>query len=192
MTKPLLAAALLCSFASAALAGVTSKTNYRYFTVHGSSPASIYHAMTRDSSPVDDRRTIANTEYSISSSAMKSKGSPCRVTGIDVNVTYDIHLPRLAGEGALSPGERRDWRSFVAYLKGHEDHHRALWMACVARYSSNLQSLIGTGCDNIDARMDARWSGPERICRAENDNYSAYAMRLVQAQPFMLRVRNGD
>jgi predicted secreted Zn-dependent protease len=192
MIKPLLAAALLCSFAAAAHAGVTSKTNYHYFTVRGGSASSIYRSLESGSSLVDARRTIANTEYTISSSGVKSSGTPCRVTGINVSITYDIHLPRLADESDLSPGLRRDWHSFVSYLKGHEDHHRALWQACVARYYRSAQSLIGSDCGNIDAKLDARWAGPERSCRAQNDAYSEYALRAVHSQPFFRRTLGDD
>lgn len=192
MRKRLAATIILCSFAPAAWAGVTSKTNYKYFAVSGYSAGSILRSMRSGSSAVGARSTFANTDYDVSTDTVKSKGPNCRLTAVNTSITYTIHLPRLVDEGELSPGLRSDWRSFQAYLRGHEDHHKALWMGCIARFNNSVKSLIGSDCGSADAKVDARWDAAERACRAENDRYNAYAAQAVHGQALMRRARNED
>jgi len=192
MLKRLAPVFLLCSFAPAAFAGVTSHTNYQYFPVSGRSAGSILDSMRSGSSAVGMKSTFANTDYDVTTDTVKSKGPNCRLTGVNVSITYTIHLPRLTDEGAMPPDVRNDWRSFMAYLRGHEDHHKALWSACIARFNNSVRSLIGSDCGSADAKVDARWNAAEGVCRAENDRYNAYAARAVHGQRFVQRARNGD
>lgn len=180
-----------CMTTTAALAGVTQRTSYQPFVVHGKSAHAIYNSVLSHSHKKDGFRTFATTDVSLRPKIKLVTKPQCKITEAMITARFVVHLPQLANEAALAPSLDQDWTRFVSDLKHHEEHHRDLWLGCAADLASAAKSVAATDCKSFARQFENRIKAASRSCRARNDAFDETAQIQLPRIPFVRRALAG-
>jgi len=155
------AAALLFD-GSSAPAGVTSSTETRFYSVGGSTQASLAAQMRAN--PFRGGG-VAHTMPSYSLSVTTAQeGGKCRVSDVNLDVDFLVTLPK-ANEKAMSGGTLSAWRSFVSFANRHEQGHRSIYLQCAHNFTVKAQALTGPGCSALQARARKLLDAENAACK---------------------------
>jgi predicted secreted Zn-dependent protease len=174
--------AVLCSGLSA-IAGVSSTTTQRYYSVDGTSKASLARKMRNNPFRGEGGGAIANIspDYSLDVKTSKS-GRSCRVSQANLKIRFTLTLPR-ANEGAMSEGTRAAWRSFVVFAKRHEQQHRAIYLQCAGNFIAKAQSLSGPNCAGLVTKARTLLAAEDRACDRRHAAFDRSERRRLTRQP---------
>jgi predicted secreted Zn-dependent protease len=105
----------------------------------------------------DDGPAFANITHDHRLSVRtESAGGLCRVTGLGFRWDFVITLPKAVDYGAMDASTRRMWDQFIAYLKKHEEEHRAIFMTCGKSFVPAATKLTGLpGCLGMEKKVRA-------------------------------------
>jgi predicted secreted Zn-dependent protease len=143
------------AFAAEAGGTLTSTTEYRQHKVVGSTPAELWrYIITHPIIDPDDGPAIANITHDHTLTfKTASAGGACRVTDLRFRWNFVITLP-VADESRMSAATRTMWRDFTAYLKTHEEKHRAIFLDCGKKFVPAAAALKGLpGCLGMNAKV---------------------------------------
>ena len=193
MAKFRLALCLLCMAAQAipVAANVRSQTTYDYFAISGQTAKQIYAALKAHGHVLGDADAMAATNVSLTPHPTFVAKPNCRMTGLTVDLTMKIHLPRLSNTGALAPELRRNWSLFAASLKTHEEHHRTLWTACAKRLEKRVLAISPGDCRNFVAKYAAALKSGLAQCTADNQTFDTTEKIRFLGLPFIRQVASG-
>ena len=177
---------------SAARATVTETTTYKPFLVHGRNATSIYKSLISRSRKKGGIHTYASTEISLRPKLRLRSTPLCQLTDVGAEAKFVIHLPVLADEKALPEPLRMDWQDFVAHLKTHEEHHRAIWLGCARDTETTLNSQPSAPCKSFASSIKSRLQDVNRRCRKANDAFDAAEQGRVLGFAFIRRVVAGQ
>jgi predicted secreted Zn-dependent protease len=161
-----------------ALAGVSSTTVTRFYSVGGTSQASLAAKMRSNPFRGDRGGAVANIrpKYSLSVTT-KQDGGKCRVSNVNLKVTFVLTLPR-ARENAMSSGTRSAWRGFVSFARRHEQGHRSIYLQCARNFTVKAQRLTGS-CAGLHAQARRLLDAETRACDKRHAAYDRSERRRV-------------
>jgi predicted secreted Zn-dependent protease len=182
---------LACMAAQAAQAGVTQRTSYRPFIVHGKTAKAIYNSVVSHSRRKGKFRTYATTDVSLRPKLQLVVRPKCKVNDVIIDARFAIHLPQLANESALTASLRADWQDFANKLKRHEEHHRDIWLGCAADLVSTATGIAASDCNTFAREFKSRIKAANKSCRAKNEAFDEQAQGELPSIPFIRRALLG-
>lgn len=197
----MLTGALRCAMTAAGfsvfLAGVAEakppiSTKYSYYSIAGNSAPEIYRAMVQRGPRVEGVKAYATTTAVSSQSGRLLQGQNCSLEGYSVNIDFTIKLPRLKNETALRGPAQSQWRSFSAFLKAHEEQHRAIWMGCRTEMQSKVASLQVKSCSDLNAQTARLWQQVSQACSKKHERLDANDQAKLLRHPFVKTVMAGS
>jgi predicted secreted Zn-dependent protease len=172
-----------------AFAAVTQSTSYQPFVVRGKTARAIYKSVLSHSRTKDGFRTFATTDVSLRPHIKLITKPSCKVTEADITARFVVHLPSLANAAGLSPDLRRDWQSFAAELKHHEEHHREIWLGCAADLVTAATGLTAGDCKSFAKTFEERINQASKTCREKNDAFDNEAQIRLPSIAFIQRAQ---
>jgi predicted secreted Zn-dependent protease len=156
-----LSAALLSVLLCGAIAqadGLSAGTAYKANPVQGTTAAALWRYMLAH--PIidpDDGPAFANITHDHKLTFnTTSAGGLCRVTGLDFTWSFVITLPKAVSYAGMDAATKRMWDQFTAYLKKHEEEHRAIFMGCGKSFVPAASKLTGLpGCLGMERQVRA-------------------------------------
>ena len=170
-----------------AMAAVVQSTSYHPFVVHGKTARAIYKSVLSHSRKKDGFQTFATTDVSLRPHIKLITKPSCKITDATITARFVVHLPRLANEASLAPGLRQDWRSFLAELKLHEEHHREIWLGCAADVVTAATGLPAGDCKSFAKEIEERIKQSRKTCHERNDAFDNEAQDQLSTIPFIQR-----
>lgn len=154
-------AAFLALAASAGLAradGLSAGTAYKVNPVEGTTAPALWRYMLAH--PIidpDDGPAFANITHDHRLSIRtESAGGLCRVSDLGFHWSFVITLPKAVDYARMDASTKRMWDQFAAYLKKHEEEHRAIFMDCGKAFVPAATRLTGLpGCLGMDRKVRA-------------------------------------
>ena len=169
------------------MAAVTQSTSYHPFVVHGKTARAIYKSVLSHSRKKDGFQTFATTDVSLRPHIKLITKPNCKIADATITARFVVHLPRLASDAGLAPGPRQDWRSFLAELKLHEEHHREIWLGCAADFVTAATGLSAGDCKSFAKKIEERIKQASNTCREKNDAFDNEAQSQLPSIPFIQR-----
>lgn len=187
LARALFAGILIIGATAEATAGITSSTVTRYYGVGGTSKGSLATKMRSNPFRGDNGGAVANIrpKYALKVSTAPSGGT-CRVTDIDLDVRFVMTLPR-ANEGAMAPGTRASWRSFVGFARRHEATHRSIYLQCARNFMVKARQFSGAGCAALQSRVRQLLNAEDRACDRRHAAFDRSERRRLAGQPLFRR-----
>jgi predicted secreted Zn-dependent protease len=185
----LVAIALLSS--GAAVAKPPTTTKYVYYTIAGNSASEIYTAMVSRGPRVGGVKAYATTTAVSSQSGRLLQGQTCRVEDYALSIDFTIKLPKLKNERALNGAAKSQWGSFSAFLKAHEEQHRAIWLGCRNDMQAKVAALRVKSCSELNSRTAKLWQQVSQTCNRKHEQLDARDQAKLLRHPFVKTVMAG-
>lgn len=189
-TFALAASALLLP--SAGLAKPPTTTKYVYYAIAGNTAPEIYSAMVSRGPRVGGVKAYATTTAVSSQSGQLMQAKSCRIENYSVNIDFIIKLPKLKNEAALNGSARSQWRSFSAFLKSHEEQHRAIWIGCRSEMQAKVAALRVKSCSELNAATTRLWKQVSNSCSKKHEKLDARDQAKLLRHPFVRTVMAGS
>lgn len=184
--------AVLAALSNSASARPLEKTNYKYYTIKGDSPAEIYNSMIRRGPDVNGVNAYASTSATSSQNGkLIQQGKSCRIDDYKFNINFTINLPKLKNEKALAGQTSAKWGQFKSFLKSHEETHKSIWMACAKTLETQVKSLRAKDCKSLDKQAAALWKKMRSSCDKQHAAFDAAEQRRLVKHPFVKLVLSG-
>lgn len=150
------AAVLLVAAGPALADGLSASTTYKVNPVRGTTAPALWSYMLAH--PIidpDDGPAFANITHDHRMSVRtQSAGGTCRVTDVGFHWSFVITLPKAVDYAAMDASTRAMWDQFAAYVKKHEEQHRAIFMECGRSFVPAATRLAGlAGCAGMDRKV---------------------------------------
>ena len=161
------------------------KTKYTYYTVSGDTAEEIYGAMLRKGPRVNGAKAYAATSATTTQEGGLRQGRSCQVQNYRLKIDFNISLPKIRNEKVLSRSDRRRWRQFSAFLKKHEETHRAIWLGCAKRLERQVRSIKTKSCASADAKAQKLWNRMRSACAKKHNAFDAAEQKKLMSHPFV-------
>jgi predicted secreted Zn-dependent protease len=177
----LLAFAIPTSFAEA-----KPKTTYLNYIIAGDTAGEVLVSMIRRGPSVGGVKAYATTVADFSQRGeMVGNAELCRVKKYQFNGTFTITTPRLRNERALTGNSRAAWNTFSAFLRRHEETHRAIWLQCARAHEVKVRRLFGPNCRAVESKTRKLWEQTRSACRKRHEAFDAAEQRALLRQPLV-------
>jgi predicted secreted Zn-dependent protease len=155
--------------AGAGHAELRTSTAIRYYPVSGTTLQGLARAMRANPISGDHGMAVANIRpYYDLRVTTRNVGGVCRGSAIRLSIDFTMTLPQ-ASAAALSPGARSAWRSFVGYVRRHEEAHRGIYLQCARNFLARAGKLrSATGCFTVEAEARRLLAESNRACEARH------------------------
>ncbi len=180
----------MCSFAIVSTMNASAKgrysTTYKYYSVSGSSAASIHRNTHVPTGFFSSERSYAKIIMKPKIVAqMKKHGKYCRFNRLNIGAHFTIRLPKLSRGAGGNKNLRRKFSSFVAFAKRHEQTHRSIWVKCLSRSERKIRALRKTSCRSLDIAGAKIIERELAICARNNNRFDKAEARRVVRQPLV-------
>jgi predicted secreted Zn-dependent protease len=165
-----------------------STTHYSFYQVKGKSAQEVYNAIMSRGPMVNGVKAYASTSATSSHEGKLLPGQQCSVIDYRITIDFTILLPRLANEKALKSTTRKRWRSFSAFLKSHEEKHRAIWLECAQELEDQVRALRADNCEEIDREAARLWDQVHAQCNLRHDVFDSAEQKRLAVHPFVSQV----
>lgn len=152
-----------------AFAELRHTTTYRENPIRGSTPVQLWRYMAGHAIIDEDGPALANIthDHKLSVETERSNGA-CRVRRVDFTWQFVITLPKAVDYAGMSPAVRSMWREFTTYLKGHEEHHRTIFIDCGNDFVARAEKLTSRGsCYGLKNKVKRYIDGQYKVCMAK-------------------------
>jgi predicted secreted Zn-dependent protease len=184
--------AVAAALSSPLAARPLEKTNYKYYSIKGDSPAEIYTSMIRRGPDVNGVNAYASTSATSSQNGkLIQQGGSCRIEDYKFNINFTINLPKLNNETALAGQTSAKWGQFKSFLKSHEEKHKSIWLACAKTLETQVKGLRSKNCKSLDQQAAALWKKMRTACDRQHAAFDAAEQRRLVKHPFVRLVLNG-
>jgi len=161
-----LGAALVASLVVSALAEVHTTTQYRTYSVGGTTASSLVSHMRSNPFHGDSGDAVANIRPNYALSTItKQTGGTCRASRVALNIRFVMTLPG-ARISAMASGTRAAWNSFVAFARRHESTHGSIYIQCGNTFVAKAQRLTASNCASLQASIRRLLETEKRSCEA--------------------------
>jgi predicted secreted Zn-dependent protease len=161
------------------------KTKYSYYTISGDTPVSIYSTMIRRGPTVGGVKAYAKTSAVSTPSVQIVQGTVCKLKDYQLNFAFDINLPRLSNEKALSGSTRSQWQNFARFLKVHEETHRRIWMEYGTALEAKVWSIKASSCAELTAKIVSLRNEMAKQCAKRQDAFDVSEQKRLMKHPFV-------
>jgi predicted secreted Zn-dependent protease len=163
-------------------------TKYVYYKVSGDSAVGIYVSMLKRGPHVKGSKAYAATLMESSQRGKLEFKNSCRIADYQYSAEFTIRLPKLIDETSLSPSALARWREFSAFLRKHEETHRALWMGCANQIQTKVSALRGSNCDDVERKAQAIREEIQNACNRKHAAFDASEQKKLAKHPFVKMV----
>lgn len=158
-------ATIAFGMSATAMAGVSTSTQYRSYTVSGSTAKSLVSYMKRNPFRGDRGHAVANVRpYYKLSVATRTSGGTCRASTVNLNIRFVMTLPKARSESSMASSTRSAWRSFVSFAKRHENVHRSSYIGCGKSFVAKAQRMTNKSCAGLQAQIRRQLETDKRAC----------------------------
>ena len=181
----LMAATAIIAISGSVQARGKLTTKYQFYTVSGTSAASLHRNMTVPVGFFSSERSYANITIKPSFSGTFKPGKRCRITGFGINGNFTVRLPKLKSGIRLKPALNREFKSFVAYVRKHELTHRAIWTKCLRSAERRISRLKIKSCTKLDLTAAGIIKDEWAKCGVRNDRFDAAEQKRLRRLPLV-------
>jgi predicted secreted Zn-dependent protease len=160
-------------------------TKYTYYTISGNNAGAIYATMVNRGPRVGGVKAYAKTSAVSTPSAQIIQGKTCKLKDYRLNFAFNINLPRLKNEAALSGNTKTQWRNFANFLKVHEETHRSIWLEYGAALEAKVWNIKASSCDELAAKIIKLRDQMGRECSKKQDAFDAAEQKKLMRHPFV-------
>ncbi len=178
----LIVSSIVCG---AALSQPLNSTKYTYYTISGNNAGAIYATMVNRGPRVGGVKAYAKTSAISTPSAQIIPGKTCKLKDYKMNFAFNINLPRLKNEGALTGNTKTQWRNFASFLKIHEETHRKIWLEYGAALEAKVWNIKAGSCDELAAKIIKLRDQMGRECSKKQDAFDAAEQKKLMRHPFV-------
>ena len=168
---------------SAARAQPTSRTVLSFYEVTGNSLSELHRDMLRKGpnagGGVGYGMTTVRPGNKMSIAACKSKGH------YSFDAEFVIVLPSIAASAGLTAAERRQFSSFVNFVRKHEEIHRSIWMRSITQADSELRASRTTDCAAAHSKAMRLWQDMMAGCRRLHIAFDKQQRSPLRSHPFV-------
>lgn len=180
-----LSAIVICACTGALSARPVQTTAYSYYPISGNSAVEIYNSMIRKGPRVDGAKAYAATSATTAQDGKLIQGKSCQIKDYRLKLDFVIKLPAIRNEAALSVSDRNRWHQFQAFLKKHEETHRAIWLGCAAELERKVRAIQTKSCKDADRRAADLWANIRAACNAKHSAFDAAEQKKLIQHPFV-------
>ena len=164
---------------STAVAGVTTRTEYRDYQLDGSTPTAIVDFFHAHPVPGDAGPALANIRdsYRLNLTTRQRPDGSCGVGNVDLDASFVITLPKADEESAMSGRTRAMWREVVAFARNHELGHRSMFLACAQNFVARASRLTAPSCGAVESAAERLQASMRAACDAGQGSYDAREAR---------------
>jgi predicted secreted Zn-dependent protease len=162
-----------------------SSTKYTYYTISGNDAGAIYATMVNRGPRVGGVKAYAKTSAVSTPSAQIIQGKTCKLKDYKLNFAFNINLPRLKNEAALTGNTKTQWRNFASFLKIHEETHRKIWLEYGAALEAKVWNIRASSCDDLTAKIIKLRDQMGRECSKRQDAFDATEQKKLMHHPFV-------
>jgi predicted secreted Zn-dependent protease len=176
----------LISFASQSAFGKPHQTTkYTYYAISGNTPVSIYATMISRGPRVGGVKAYAKTSAVSLPSVQVIQGKTCRLKDYRLNFTFDINLPKLNNERALTGSTKTQWQNFSRFLKIHEETHRKIWLEYGAALEAQVWAIKANSCTELAAKIVSLRTKMAQACSKRQDAFDVAEQKRLLRHPFV-------
>ena len=160
-------------------------TKYSYYAIQGDTPVSIYATMIKRGPRVGGVKAYAKTLAVSTPSVKIIQGKTCQIQAFALNFNFEISLPKLKNESAITGRTKAEWLSFARFLKTHEETHRAIWLAYGSALESKVRGLKAKSCSELASRIIKLRQQMSAACNRKQEAFDTAQQRVLLQQPFV-------
>ena len=160
-------------------------TKYTYYTIYGDTPVSIYSTLVKRGPRVDGVKAYAATTAVSSQSGQLMQGKFCTLEDYKLKIDFNIKLPELKNENALTGVTKTEWKNFSSFLKTHEETHRSIWLACGSALEAKIKAIKANSCSELNEKATKLWEQMRASCTKKQDAFDVAQQRVLLQQPFV-------
>lgn len=168
-----------------ALARPANDTAYEYYTVAGRSAAELHNNMIRRGPHLSGKNAYALTTMKSAQTGKLIQGKTCRVSDYNVNMSFKMRLPKLREGMKLSGTERGRWNAFAAFVRKHEETHRAIWIGCANDIERRVRAISARSCGAWEASEKKIVASIVFSCNAKHQAFDSAEQRRLARHPFV-------
>ncbi len=169
-----------------AVARPHSTLHIKYYTITGPDDRSLDQQMERFGPMHRGAKAYATLSADPKFDGRLVGGKSCRLEHFRVNASFVMTLPKLAPGVHLSPATAARWRRFAAFVRRHEDRHRAIWLGCLARGEARALKLRVSDCSRLDAAVENIFKQEWARCETLHDAWDAEQQVELKRQPLII------
>jgi predicted secreted Zn-dependent protease len=164
-------------------AGVRSSTVVEGYRVGGSTPAGLVSFMRNHPYSADNGDAVAHItpNYSLAIGT-KEAGGVCRPSRVDLNVRFDMVLPKATDAAAMSSVTLAAWNSFAAFARQHEETHRTIYLQCASDFVTKAMRVAAGSCISLEANIRSLLESEKRACDLRQNAFDRVQYGLVLQQ----------
>jgi predicted secreted Zn-dependent protease len=170
---------------SLAMARPANNTAYEYYTVAGRSAAELHNNMIRRGPHLSGKNAYALTTMKSAQTGKLVQGKTCRASDYNVNMSFRMRLPRLRPGVKLSGAERGRWNAFAAFVRNHEETHRAIWLGCANEMERRVRTISAKSCGAWEAAEKKIVASIVFSCNAKHQAFDSAEQRRLAHHPFV-------
>jgi predicted secreted Zn-dependent protease len=186
-TQATVIAGLLASLftCESVLAQPHQTTKYSYYSIQGDTPGSIYATMIKRGPRVGGVKAYAKTLAVSTPYVQILQGKTCKLQSFSLNFSFDINLPKLKNESAVTGRTKAEWKSFARFLKTHEETHRRIWLAYGSALEAKVRNIKAGSCAELAGKIIKLREQMTASCNREQEAFDAAQQRVLLQQPFV-------
>jgi predicted secreted Zn-dependent protease len=169
--------------AAPADAGVSSSTTIADYLVNGTTATGLVAYMLHHPYPAPVSDTVAHIQpnYSLAVATIETGGA-CRAKSVELNIRFDIVLPKATQVSAMSPATLAAWSSFAAFARRHEETRRSIYLQCAAEFVAQALRQSASSCATLDASIRRLLEAEKRACDLRQDDFARVQYRRVLSE----------
>lgn len=160
-------------------------TKYKYYSVSGSTAASLHRNLTVPTGFFSSERVYANITMKPSFTGTYKQGNRCRIRGFGINGQFLVRLPRLKKGTRLPRSLNRKFRSFAAYVRKHELTHRSIWTRCLRSAEARINRLRIKSCSAFESHFTRIIASEWGKCKIRNARFDALEQKRLRRLPLV-------
>jgi predicted secreted Zn-dependent protease len=162
----------------------------KYYTITGPDDRALDQQMARLGPPHRGGRAYATLAVDPQYKGRLIEGSHCRLKDFTVTASFVMTLPRLADGAKLAGPTRGRWKDFQAFVRRHEERHRAIWLGCLARAESRAVALRVPSCRQLDGAVADVFAEEWAKCEKLHDAFDAAEQVRLRRHPLIVAASN--
>lgn len=186
------AAALLLSGPHAVVGKPVGTIGYSHYAVSGDTARQLLMQMQLHGPTVDGSEAYASTETTMQQTGdvvQSSKG--CTLRNYQIRIDFTIRLPTVQSTNGMSGKVRSAWKTFYAFVKKHEETHKAIWMSCARELETKVKALRVKDCDAMQTKINALFADMNAQCNRRHDAFDRAERARLKAQPLVKLATSG-
>jgi predicted secreted Zn-dependent protease len=158
-------------------------THYSYYTVSGNSLPEIHRSIVEHAPSLNGLKGYGLTT---ALPGPQMSVAHCQASGhYQLGIAITEKLPRVSPSSGLLSGEMSQWNRFAAFVKKHEDTHRAIWRSCGAEFERKFLAGETGNCSTAHSRAMKLWREMVVSCMPKQMAFDVAQRSVLRAHPFM-------